>query len=231
MKKLTLNIGSILILVVLAGCSSVSTKSVDSVDKYSAYIANKVLQAKGYSKLSQFTEIQNELVIEQSAKLNAYRDLAKQLYSTKLSEQLAIADQVIKDEIYRIYLDLFLREARIVESTNIADQRMVILELDLSARFYHCISTTVNVVSKCLQEDNKIPFTRIGYQQATKSTVNLACATSNCGAQISVSGFSKEKSALNSALQNAGLYDTEWTINIALRSMVQYFLSTGHLLN
>ena len=206
----------------LAGCSSVDIKTSDS----SSSVDNKVLLASGYSQLRirpQLTPAQNVFATEQSAKLNAYRELAKQLYTEALADDLVVADQVLKNEAYRIFLDLFLREAQVVESAMIADQKKIALALSLTPRFYQCISSTVAVVSQCLQEDNKIPFTRIGYQHAPVSTVNLSCASSDCAAQLSVSGFSKEKNAVDSAMLDYGLYDAEWTVNMTLKTMLRYF--------
>ena len=136
---------------------------------------------------------------------------------------------MIKDEPFRVYVDLFLREAKVVESRHLADQQKVLLRLYLSPRFYHCISSTVERVSQCLQEDNKTPFTRIGYQQAPVSTVNLAC--SDCEAQLSVSGFSKEKHGVDGFLLDAGLYDTEWAVNMATKAMLRYFFISQFVIN
>ena len=214
----------------LLGCSSVAEIKPDENPK----VASKVLLASGYSKLRnlpQLTEDQNRLAIEQSAKLNAYRQLAKQLYNVRLSKDLLVADQIIKDESYRIYFDLFLREAKVVQSKNIADLKLVELELDLLPRFYQCISATVEVVSLCLHKENKIPFTRIGYQRAPMTKVNLSCASIDCGMQLSMSGFSTSKPAFDRAMLNIGLYDLEWSANIALKSFMQYFFPTGYLIN
>ena len=226
MKKFTLWVLLIISVIMLAACSSGTTKTPaytvmpDSTD----LVVDKVLLASGYSALRffpQLTQVQNQYAVEQSAKLNAYRALAKQIYREQLFEDRVVADQVIKDEAYRIYLDLFLREARVVESRSIADQYKIALELTLTPRFYQCFSATVAVVSQCLQEDNKIPFTRIGYNKAPMSTVNLACL--DCGDQLSIAGFSKEKHMLDRALLSAGLYDAEWTVNMGIKIMLRYF--------
>lgn len=230
MRKLASKFTLYLTLFLMIGCSSVATKKVD----LHAEVARKILLARGYSPLRwlpQLTDVQNRLAIEQRAKLNAYRRLAKQLYSIKLSDSLFVADQIIRDEAYRIYLDLFIREAKLVQSKNIADQKMVVLELDLPPRFYQCISTTVVVVSHCLQEENKMQFTRIGFQQAPIANINLSCTSMDCGLQLSMSGFSGTKPEIDRAMLNIGLYDSEWATNIALRSLIQYFFPTGYLFN
>ena len=229
MKKFTLRVLLSISVIILAACSS-TTKTLDYtlMPDSADFVADKVLLASGYSVLRffpQLTPVQNQYAIEQSAKLNAYRALAKQIYTEQLFEGRVVADQVMKDEVYRIYLDLFLREARVVESRVIADQHKILLELTLTPRFYQCFSATATVVSQCLQEDNKIPFTRIGYNKAPISTVNLACL--DCADQLSVAGFSKEKHALDRALLSAGLYDAEWTVNMGVKIMLRYFYLSG----
>jgi hypothetical protein len=229
-KKLTFSTLLTVILMLLVGCGSVSTKAVES----SAPENIRTLLASGYSQLRnrpQMTQVQNTFAMEQSAKLNAYRELAKQIYNEKLKNGLVVADQVLKDEVYRIFLDLFLREAQVVESKTIADQKKIVLALSITPRFYQCFSGAVAVVAQCLQEDNKIPFTRIGYQHAALSRVNLSCAASGCIAPLSVSGFSKEKDAVDSALLDYGLYDTEWTANMALKTFLRYFVLSNQIFN
>lgn len=218
------------ILTLVNACSTVPDISLGT----NAPVQPKMLVATGYSQLRyipQLTEEQNRLAIEQSAKIEAYRNLAKQLYVEKLSDDLSVANQVIKDEIYRVYLELFMREARVVESTKIADQKRVQLQLALTPRFYQCFSTSIEIVTACLQQDNKIPFTRIGYQPAAFSTINLACATASCADQLSVGGFSNEKHGLDNALLNLGLYDTEWTVNMGAKVMLRYLYLTGFVFN
>ena len=229
MKKLTARIVLSMSIMMLAACSSSTTKPLDDTlnPNSTGLVANKVLQASGYSALRiqpQLTQLQNQYAVEQSAKMNAYRGLAKQIYREQLFEGRVVADQVISDDVFRIYLDLFLREARVVESRTIADQQKIALELDLTPRFYQCFSATVAVVSRCLWEDNKIPFTRTGYKKAPMTTVNLAC--SDCADQLSVAGFSKEKNSVDNALLNAGVYDAEWVVNMGIKTLFNYLILT-----
>lgn len=229
MAKLNLSCLLIIgILMSLVGCSSVETK--EPVVTKVVPVVNLVFIATGYSPLMhlpQLTAAQNRIAAEQNAKLNAYRDLAKQLYAEKLPDGRVIADLVIEDERYRVYLDLFLREAKLVESGIVADQRKVVLELTTTPRFYQCFSGATDVVSQCLLEDKKNLFTRIGYQHAPVSKINLACATTECVSQLSMSGFSKEKHKLDKVMLDNGLYDTEWTLNMTIKAMLRYFLLTG----
>ncbi|MCK5828895.1 MAG: hypothetical protein KAH20_01160 [Methylococcales bacterium] len=220
MKKIILRVFFVLSLIILTACSAVNTQKQN-------YFVYKTLVASGYSQLSNKAHLspsQNRYASEQTAKLNSYRALAKQLYSEELTGGMTVADQVIKNESFRTYLDLFLREAKVIDSTVFSNQQKLVLELKLSPRFYACFSTTVDVVNRCLKQDDKMAFTRVGYKQVPVNTVNLDCVSLDCASQLSVSGFSKKKNSFDSAMLDYGLYDREWTINMALKSVFRYFV-------
>ena len=225
MEKIISKILLILILSTLFACTPRTTKPIEPIAK-----TNRILYADGYSQsrnIPQLTQTQNQYAAEQAAKIDAYRDLAKQLYLEQLTQEILVADQVLKDDTYRIYLDLFLREAKVIKSTQIAEQNKVTLQLNLTPRFYHCLSFTVHNAASCIKEDNKTPFTRVGYQHVSSSTVNLSCASADCSTQLLVSGFSKEKNTLDGTMLDYGLYDSEWSVNVALRAALRYFIHTG----
>jgi len=212
----------------LVACSSLSIKS----DEDAVKAPDKIIQVKGSSRLQRLTHLtqkQNQFALEQAATINAYRSLAKLLYQEQLTDGVLVADQVIKAEVFRIYLDLYMRYAKVIESTNIYDQKNVGLALTLTPRFYHCLSTTVERVSACLYEDGKVQYTRIGYKNAPVSIVNLSC--SDCSSQLSVSGFSKPKNGFDSALLNMGGYDLEWIGHTAASAFVRYLYLTNIVFN
>jgi len=212
----------------LVACSSLSIKS----DEDAVKVPDKVIQVKGSSRLQRLrhlTQKQNQFALEQAATINAYRALAKLLYNEQLTDDLLVADQVIKAEVFRVYLDLYMRYAKVIESTNIYDQKNVKLSLTLTPRFYHCLSTSVERVSACLYEDGKIQYTRIGYKHAPVSTVNVSC--SDCSSQLSVSGFSKQKNGLDSALLNMGGYDMEWIGHTGSSAFIRYLYLTNIVFN
>lgn len=220
----------------LVACSSGSkkTETVSDHSDRSVQVAEKSLMASGYAKRNaapELTQTQNRFATEQAAKLNAYRGLANQLYKEVLPSNLIVADQVINDELFRIYVDLYLREATVVESTKIADLQKTTLNLNLTPRFYQCISSTVSQVSQCLKEDNKVAFTRIGYQKASESTVDLSCVSLNCSPQLHVAGFSNKTTFIDNASLNMGLYDAGWTANMAFKTMLHYLYLTTIVFN
>ena len=228
MNKLTKPICLLLVGVTMTACSSLMSKPDDRADHKPV----KVLMAQGTSSLPKMAHLsakENRFALEQAATINAYRKLAQQLYKEELVSGLLVADQVIKAEPFRIYVDLFLRQASIVKSTKIYDQKRIDLALTLTPRFYQCTSSTLAKVSQCLREDDKIQFTRIGYQQAPMATVNLSCY--DCSSQLSVSGFSKEKNAAEKVMLEAGLYDASWFSNMGANIFLRYWFLTNSVFN
>jgi len=234
MRLHILRIVIVMALLALVSCASSTNTKEAKVVVDEAKVVTRSLMANGYAKrrqLPELTLVQNQFAMEQSAKLNAYRELAKQLYKEPLVDNVLVADQVIKNELYRIYVDLYLREAVVIKSSNIADLQKIVLNLNLTPRFYRCASSTVKIVSQCLREDNKVAFTRIGYQIADKSTVDMSCASLSCTPQMSVSGFSSKPKPMDNAMLNAGLYDAGWSANMAFKSMLRYLVLTGIVFN
>ncbi len=199
-----------LALSVLAGCSSLGGKPAALANQNTSI---KTLRANGFSQLEETPNLpanHSWLMAQNAAKSDAYRNLADQLYTEALDRQNTVGTQVMKDEAYRVYLDIYLREARAVDYRTVQDTLNATMELNLTSRFYRCMSGDKVIVKQCLQEDNKLPLTRLGNRPAMTSTVNLACGTRDCGEQYYVQGFSKERNPVDNVLLNVGMYDLEW---------------------
>ena len=210
---------------VLVGCASHGGTQTAAVPD-----REKTLQADGYSQFDDSGRLSVNyrwLSAQQSSKLNAYRGLAHQLYYEPLGGNKTVGSQVMNHEVYRVYLDIYLRNARASDYRTVKDNLKTTLELKLTPRFYQCMSGDVAQASRCIQEDGKLPFTRIGYKTATTRSVNLACGASDCSDQFHVKGFSKHHHAVDNALLNTGMYDVEWTVNTGLRVLVNYLLING----
>lgn len=225
MKKL---IGLVLIAVLpmLLGCAGTKSREND----VAILEGGKILQASGYGQVddrSRASFSQNWQSTQQSAKLNAYRGLADQLYYEPLGEGKTVGSQVVSHEVYRVYLDTYLRQARATDYRAVKDNLKTTLELKLTPRFYQCMKGDVARVRQCIEEDDKLAFTRLGYKTAKATTVNLACGTSDCSDQFSVQGFSKNPNDVDDFLLDVGLYDTEWTVNTGLRLLFNYLLING----
>lgn len=189
----------------------------------------KTLSASGYANFSndsvQFK--QRWLSTQQQAKLNAYRGLADQLYYEPVGGGKTVGSQVVSQEIYRIYLDGYLREAKASDYRTVKDTLKATMTLTLTPRFYQCMGGGSAQIERCLREDNKLEITRLGYRQAQSTTVNLACGNRDCSDQFYVQGFSKDRTELNAGLLKAGLYDGQWLINTSARSLFNFLLLEG----
>ncbi|WP_305907360.1 hypothetical protein Q9L42_016320 [Methylomarinum sp. Ch1-1] len=185
----------------------------------------KVMTASGQGRFiedASLTREQTRLAAEQAAKMDAYRELASLLYREDLGDGGTVGAQVMRDESYRVYFDTYLREAKVLSSQTLGKVVHVDLTLALTERFYHCMAGETRRVRQCLLQDDKIPFTRIGYRSAEIKTVNLGCGSVDCSGLLHVNGFADGKNAFDRGLLNAGLYDSEWTLNTAGRLFINY---------
>lgn len=211
----------------LTACSGTQVKNNNAA---SIDAQHKVLAAMGQSLIRQapgLSQQQRKLNADQAAKMEAYRGLAALLYRERLAGGGTIAERVMQDEGYRIYLDLFLREAKVDETQALGNVLRVNLALSLNDRFYQCMGGDATVVRQCLLQDNKLLFTRLGYNMAELKTVNLGCGVSDCSDLFHVGGFNRHKNGFDRALLSAGLYDSEWIGNTSARLLVNFFLLHG----
>ena len=202
----------------LSGCASLNSSSTATNIMLSASGRAKVLNSQGQSAL------QRRYLAEQQATIDAYRQLAALLFQQTVKEDVSVADQVLQNEKFRLYFDTFLREAEIRRDSN-QHYSQVILDLTVDDHFRQCMSD-INAVQNCLQAENKIAFSRIGYRQAMQKSVNLQCQTPDCSGQFSIAGFRRENNGLNKALLHAGVYDVEWLLNTSAQLAVRYLLLT-----
>ncbi len=207
-----------LFIVALPGCASLNQQAAES---------ETLLSASGRATIQSIaglTELQRRYQAEQQATINAYRQLAALLFQQTIKPGVSVADQVLKNEPFRLYVDTFLREATIRRNNN-RHYSQAILDLTVTRHFRHCMSELA-AVQHCLQKENKIAFSRIGYRDAMRKTVNLNCQTPDCSGQFSMAGFRRENNALNKVLLQAGVYDVEWLLNASAQIAVRYLLLT-----
>lgn len=216
----------VMLCLLLTACSNAGGTHVELLP------SGKILRASGYSHFDDTDTLgvhQRWLKAQQAAKIQAFRDLAALLYQERLSDQTTVAEQVMRDEGYRIYVDSFLREAKASDYRTINNSLKASLELPLTSRFYQCMAGNAQQVGQCLLEDNKSTFTRLGYKPATMTSANFACGMRDCSDQLHVQGFAKQPNELNNLLLDVGLYDAEWIANTGARTLLNYLLINGFL--
>ncbi|MGR8930723.1 MAG: hypothetical protein ACU836_08790 [Gammaproteobacteria bacterium] len=221
-----------IILIGLCLISALSACTVNGVKQAAQpfSLREKILRVDGYSQFDnsgQLTVNHRWLSAQHLAKLNAYRSLAEQLYFEPLGPNKTVGSQVISNEIYRTYLDIYLRGARATDYRVFSDRLKTSLELKLTPRFYQCMGSDATQTNQCIQEDGKLTLTRLGYRPATIRSVNLACGASDCSDQFYVKGFSKRQGPIDDVLLDNGFYDMEWTVNTGLRILLNYLLTYG----
>lgn len=216
------------LVLVLAGCAGNSVKQADRAMP----AGDKVVRASGFSRFDNSGRLNVNhrwLSAQQQAKLSAYRGLADQLYYEPLGGNKTVGSQVVSHEVYRVYLDTYLRGARSSDYRAVSDSLKTTLELKLTPRFYQCMSGDEEQANRCIQEDGKLALTRLGFKPATTTSLNFACAASDCSDQFHVGGFSRDRRGVNGALLNAGFYDVEWTVNTGVRILLNYLLINGFI--
>lgn len=207
----------------LTGCASVNSRD----PAVSGFATPKTLEATGYSRFDDSGKLNINhrwLSAQQVSKLNAYRGLADQLYYEPLGNSKTVGSQVMSHEVYRVYLDVYLRSAKATDYRTVKDSLKTTLKLELTPEFYQCMRGSVSQASQCLHKDDKLAFSRLGYKTATTTTANLACSNLDCSDQFAVDGFSKDRNMVDDLFLDAGLYDTEWMVNTGARTFFNYLL-------
>lgn len=106
------------------------------------------LVAVGYGAVgnySQYTHGQQKLMAMRAAQVDAYRNLAEQVYGFRIWGTTAVSAFATQNDAIRTYVDAFVRGARVVNTTSIADGNFeVTVELVLSQQFFDCVEYSNN---------------------------------------------------------------------------------------
>lgn len=102
------------------------------------------LTAVGYGNMgaySQYTQGQRKLMAIRAAQIDAYRNLAEQVYGFRVWGNSAVSAFATQNDSVRTYVDAFIRGAKVVNTTAIADENYeVTVELDITPAFLHCFN-------------------------------------------------------------------------------------------
>jgi hypothetical protein len=116
------------------------------------FAPGKVL-AVGYGAIgihsSQLTAGQQRLMAMRAARVDAYRNLAEQVYGFRVWGNTAVSAFATQNDNVRTYVDAFIRGARVVNMTITPDGNYeATVELDLTSTFLACVSGK-SAVSAC----------------------------------------------------------------------------------
>lgn len=99
------------------------------------------LTAIGYGATTpydSYTPGQKRLMAMRASKLDAYRALVEQAYGVRITSNSTIAGLVAQHDSFRVYMDAYLRGAKVVTVTPLAEGNYeTVLELELNEQFYH----------------------------------------------------------------------------------------------
>ncbi|MCX7101282.1 MAG: LPP20 family lipoprotein [Methylobacter sp.] len=172
-----------------------------------AFNANKTLNAIGYGtveKSDKYSRSQIKLMAMRASKMDAYRSLAEQLNGIQLRGQTAVEDMEVNQDSYQVFLNAYLRGARVKRTTPIGsdiyagdDTFETVVELDLTPKFYECINGSSAVINQCLQQqapegasphfESTAPTTT-----TTLSSVKSSCYGGDCYGYPSTKGFNRK---------------------------------------
>ncbi|MGM0766478.1 MAG: LPP20 family lipoprotein [Pseudomonadota bacterium] len=84
---------------------------------------------------------QKRLLARRSSKLDAYRNLAERVYGTVIYGSSTVNDFVLRNDMFRTYVDSYIRGARMVAVNEHSDGVIeTVMELKLEPRFRDCVA-------------------------------------------------------------------------------------------
>ena len=169
-------------IVLLAACSSLpnilSNAFTPNTPKQQTVTMRPVtLTAIGYGATipnSNYTEGQKRLMAMRASKLDAYRALAEQVYGVRITSNSTIAGLAAQHDSFRAYVDAYIRGAKIVTVTPMADGNYeTVLELELNEQFYQTVSQP---------QSQPVPQQQGSLEKPLKAEAPITVATAqNCG--------------------------------------------------
>ena len=104
------------------------------------------LMATGYGNsgsYNPYTTGQAKLMAMRAAKVDAYRNLAEQVHGVRVWGNTAVSSFVAQNDVVRTYVDSFIRGARVVSVSAMADSNYeATVELELTASFFDCFAAS-----------------------------------------------------------------------------------------
>lgn len=127
-------------LATLAGCASTGNS------QSAAGNATVRITATGYGATSNFDGYstgQRRLMTMRASKLDAYRALAEQVYGVRIKGNTTVGALVAQNDGYRVYVDAYLRGARVVSVTPMAEGNYETeVEIEMPADFARRVAST-----------------------------------------------------------------------------------------
>lgn len=156
--------------------------------------AIKILTAIGYGTsdiFKNYSPEQRRLMSMRASKMDAYRNLAEQIYGVRIHGHTTVSDMVVQNDSYRSYLDAFIKGARVKSITAInASSYETVLEITLTPKFFTCLSGSTAIYNQCFNGGRHgYDSEHINPQLNMASTLAYSCNAIDCYKYPDVSGF------------------------------------------
>ena len=116
----------------LSGCSQILDKHIEY--QYEEPDNYPVLNAIGYAPISLQpgrTEEQKSIMAMKASKLEAYRELAEQVYGQKVDAQTSVQGMVANNDTLKVRVQGLVRGAKVIKSYSVGDTYATEVELDM----------------------------------------------------------------------------------------------------
>ena len=108
-----------------------------------AVVTPRKLTAVGYGAVgnyAQYTVGQQKLMAMRAAQVDAYRNLAEQVYGFRIAGNTSVSAFATQSDSVRTYVEAAIRGARVVSMTSMTDGNFeATVELELSSVFFDCL--------------------------------------------------------------------------------------------
>lgn len=131
--------------VLLSGCSTVPCCDAPKSDRALPAQGSKIL-AIGHGAMglqqSNITTGQQKLMAMRAARVDAYRNLAEQVYGFRVWGNTAVSAFATQNDNIRTYVDAYIRGARLVSMAPMGDGNYeATVELELTPNFLSCVAS------------------------------------------------------------------------------------------
>jgi hypothetical protein len=194
----SLAITGLVISLLMTACTTAKAPPAPSL----AFLPNKTINATGYGtveKSDKYSRSQIKLMAMRASKMDAYRSLAEQLNGIQLRGQTTVENMEVSHDSYQIYLNAYLHGARVKRTSAIGsdiyagdDTFETVVELDLTPRFYECISGSSELMNQCLQQAPGNPSPSLDQNTTKISSINPGCNAIDCYNYPSTKGFNRQ---------------------------------------
>lgn len=146
---------ALLLAMVLAGCAS-SQQYGEQSHSGARDVDPIMVRVSGYATYENVhidrANPRKRLMARRASQLDAYRNLAERVYGTVIYGNSTVSDFVAHSDMFRTYVDSYLRGAKLVDVKEHKDGVIeTVMELKLERRFRECVSrvTDRNVGAYC----------------------------------------------------------------------------------